>query len=228
LGLARALEGFGELPRFTAQGLVERHELSHLLGERGAILSFGDVGLFDLALEFGQTQLERFEQGTQFVLVLLGEAARFLFEDVVGQILELLGELLARVFEQAQFLCCRPALGFQLLGQSRLPFGQTPVFFQCLLPAVLYLRKALLGLGEPLFEPGAMRELAAQLRYLLVQRAALSFDRFDALAQFALQAQLGLLALSELALEARPLGRERQTRPQEGQSSADGCGQHDE
>jgi len=67
LGLARALEGFGELPRFTAQGLVERHELSHLLGERGAILSFGDVGLFDLALEFGQTQLERFEQGTQFV-----------------------------------------------------------------------------------------------------------------------------------------------------------------
>ena len=56
----------GELP-------VERHELPDLLGQSAPLLPFLNIDLFDLPLELGQLDLQRFEQLAEVGLVLLGK-----------------------------------------------------------------------------------------------------------------------------------------------------------
>jgi hypothetical protein len=64
--------------------------LTNLLGQRATILTFLNVYLFDLALEFLQFGFQWFQELPDIGLVLLSESLGLLFQDVICQTLELI------------------------------------------------------------------------------------------------------------------------------------------
>ncbi|EEF93814.1 hypothetical protein CATMIT_01549, partial [Catenibacterium mitsuokai DSM 15897] len=126
LGLVGALERGGEVLGVLAERLVERHQLAHLLAQRGAVAGFVVVDGLDPGLELGQLLLQRIEQLAQVAAVLLGEAPALLFQDLVGEVAELRAELVAHLAQLGDLLLRLVALGVQL-GRGAAEFDRAPV-----------------------------------------------------------------------------------------------------
>ena len=133
--------------------LVQAHELTHLLGQRRAVLAFGDISRFDLALKLLQTRLQWLQQLAQGRLVLLAEALRFLFQNFLRQYLELLRELTTGILQQCQLFAGLLALALQLTRQARQPLAS---FSQC---------------GTQAVELGSLADLALLLTLQLFAKA---------------------------------------------------------
>ncbi|MNH17044.1 hypothetical protein D3C79_766980 [compost metagenome] len=111
--LAVALEGPGERRGLLGHAGVELGEALQLEPEAVALGRLLGVGLPHLATETLELLLERCQQQIQAVLVQFAEVTGVLFEDTVGEVLELLAEAGLRLLLQLQLLGAGDALAAQ-------------------------------------------------------------------------------------------------------------------
>ena len=83
---------------------IKFHELAYLLAQSRAVLALLDVRVFDFRLKLINSGFQRIEEGAQIRLVLLREALGFLFENLIGERLELIGERLLGIEEQRKLI----------------------------------------------------------------------------------------------------------------------------
>ena len=198
--------------------LVEAHQLPDLFAEGGALLGLVDVDLLDLALEVAELGAQRIEDGAEGGVVLLGEAAGFFLEDVVGQRLELIGELSAGGQEQLDLLGRRLALFLATAAQLRqtLPrLAEQAGGVVALFGEAGHFSAQAVGLRAPRFEGGVagtelLPEIGGRLapvRELLFSPAVGVGGLGARLAELLFQPARLVVALAERGLQAGRLGQ---------------------
>ncbi len=239
LGLARALERGGEVLGVLAERLIERHQLAHLLAERGAVAGLLVVDGFDLGLELAQLLLQRVEQLTEVAAVLLGEALALLFQDVVGQVLELDRQILAHLAQLGDLFLRLAPFGVEL-GRQPLQLDRTLLRLRGDLVAralqrVVVLTQALQGLLLLFQLGGGAADALAQAAAVAHQRVALVLQLVQARLQFGdargALGQLGAFLLGRVQLRAELSARGLQRARSAGagqQPGQDGADQHGE
>ena len=82
---------------------VEGLQAFELVFNGQALFGFFFISLLNQLAEAVDAFVERIEQLLEMVVVLLGKAAAFLFQNSVGEVLELVAQVLTRICQQGQF-----------------------------------------------------------------------------------------------------------------------------
>ena len=117
--VAGAGQCVGERFGIAVQLGVERLQAFEFVFQREPLFGFFFVGVLHEFAEFAHALVERGEQAVDAFVVVFGEAFAFLFENVVGKVLKLVGQALAHFGELRQLLLVG-VFGFVELGLQTL------------------------------------------------------------------------------------------------------------